>query len=182
MSGWKLHGFGVAALGWEEWGRAPLGWGGGGSWGAGCPRERWGMLGVRMGSWGCRGSIGVGDAKWGTAPYREIRAKHRPPSTGAELDEPSIAPGAAQPNPAGNTGELNRCGDSAPPAWQPLRQSQTASKRNTSPPRPGVFTAIVYSCGIIPLKAPGDHRAGPALRVKFSVCFASCIHLHAMGL
>lgn len=52
----------------------------------------------------------------------------------------------------------------------------------TPPSRSGRFTAIEYLCGTIQLKAPGDHRAGTALRVKSSICFASPIHLHAMGL
>lgn len=62
VSGWKLHSFGVAALGWEEWGLAPHGRRGGGELGSRVPPGKVGDAGGEDGElrvqgldrgWGC---------------------------------------------------------------------------------------------------------------------------------
>lgn len=61
--------------------------------------------------------------------------------------------------------------DAAPPAWQrPGSHSTPRQARWVC--RNGIF--MWHNPG----KIPRDHGAGTALRVKFSVCFAPCIHLH----
>lgn len=62
VSGWKLHSFGIAALGWEEWGRAPHGQCGVGELGSRVPLGKVGGAGGEDGllrvqkldrGWGC---------------------------------------------------------------------------------------------------------------------------------